>query len=287
MMRSILLLLVALCCPGCAGCTYVPPGYVGIKVNSYGHQRGPEDFPVSTGRVWFNPFTETVYTFPTYMQNRAWTAERTEGSPVDEAITFNSVEGAQISADVGLNYSLDGEQVPSLFVKHRQTIDHITDTYLRNQVRDAFNRVAGNYKAVEIFGSSKQAVLDAVKVELEHRLEGQAFVIDNVSFIGSPRGDNQVMQSINQVIEATQQAVRAEAMVRQKTAEAEQAVAAAKGEAEAILAVAEAQAQANQKIAESVTPSLIHYKLLEKWDGVAPRVMGGDAGQLLFQIDAK
>ena len=31
-----------------------PSGTV-IKVNLYGNQRGVEDFPIRTGRVWFNP----------------------------------------------------------------------------------------------------------------------------------------------------------------------------------------------------------------------------------------
>lgn len=33
------------------GCTRIPPGYVGIKVNMYGSQKGVADFPLQTGRV--------------------------------------------------------------------------------------------------------------------------------------------------------------------------------------------------------------------------------------------
>lgn len=260
------------------GCTFVPPGEVGIKVNSYGQQKGVEDFPLKTGRVWYNPMTEDIYRFPTFMQNRSWSGAN--------SITFNSVEGAQITADIGLNYSLNAEKVPELFIKHRQTIDHITDNYVRNKVRDTFNRVSGSYKAVEIFGSAKQKMLDEVKVQLEKSLEGQAFLIDSISFIGSPRGDSQVMESINQVISATQRAVQAEEMVRQKKAEAEQKIAEAEGQAQSIQKVAEAQAQANKKVMESLTPELLRYKLIEKWDGVAPRVMG-EGGQLLLNVDTK
>src|SRR3989344_2786291 len=60
------------------GCTKVEPGYVGIKVNQYGSQRGVEDFPIVTGRVLYNPFTEDVYKFPTFLQNVVWTQNEAE-----------------------------------------------------------------------------------------------------------------------------------------------------------------------------------------------------------------
>ena len=41
---------------GCFGCTYVPPGFVGVKVNLYGNQRGVSDYPIVTGRVLYNPW---------------------------------------------------------------------------------------------------------------------------------------------------------------------------------------------------------------------------------------
>ena len=62
-------MLAALCViafnmAGCFGCTYIPPGYVGIKVNLYGSQRGVQDIPVLTGRVIYNPWTEKIYGVP-------------------------------------------------------------------------------------------------------------------------------------------------------------------------------------------------------------------------------
>ena len=38
---------------GCA--KTIPPGHVGIVVNQYGSQKGVADFPLKTGRVWYNP----------------------------------------------------------------------------------------------------------------------------------------------------------------------------------------------------------------------------------------
>lgn len=281
MMRKLLLLsLVAIGCQS-TGCTYVEPGYAGIKVNMYGNQKGVEDFPVQTGRVWYNPWTEDIYTYPTFMQNIAWTDDREQNEGMNQAITFNSMEGAQITANIGMSYTMDAAKVPNNFIKFRRPIEEITATYLRTKVRDAFNRTGGGFKAVEIFGERKQELLDGVKKVLDDELADDGFQIDTVSFIGSPVAEARVMESINQVITATQQAIQAENKVRQVEAEAKQKIAEAEGEALSILRVAQSQAEANLKLSESITPALIQYRMLEKWDGVAPRVMGGDSGLLL------
>ena len=63
------------------GCDRVEPGYVGIKVNQWGSQKGVNDFPLVTGGVFYNPITEDIYKFPTFMQNAVWTKASTPGSP--------------------------------------------------------------------------------------------------------------------------------------------------------------------------------------------------------------
>ena len=53
----------------------IQPGYVGIKLNTYGDQKGVSDYPVYTGRVFYNPITTTVYQYPTFTQNSIWQDE--------------------------------------------------------------------------------------------------------------------------------------------------------------------------------------------------------------------
>ena len=52
-------------------------------------------------------------------------------------------------------------------------------------------------------------------------------------------------------------------------------VATAKGEAQSILVVAQGQAQANDALSKSITPILVQYKGIEKWNGILPQVSGG------------
>jgi regulator of protease activity HflC (stomatin/prohibitin superfamily) len=273
------------------GCSKVPPGNVGILVNQYGTQKGVQDFPIKTGRVWYNPWTHDLYIFPTFMQNAAW------GAGKGESITFNSSEGSSITADVGLAYSLKPELVPHLFIEFRQDIDTITHGYLRNKVRDVFNRHAAKYKAVDIMSDKKEELLVEVKKDLDSLLTNKGFIIDSVSFLAAPNPDQRVKDSISLVIEATQKAIQAENKVKQIEAEARQAIALSNGKADAMLAEAEgkaksilveaeAQAKANKVLNESLTPELTRYKAIESWDGRAPMVLGGDASSLLLQLPA-
>jgi hypothetical protein len=106
------------------GCDRVEPGYVGIKVNQWGNQKGVNDFPLVTGGVFYNPLTEDIYKFPTFMQNAVWDRERgSKESPGDDSVNFNSIEGAVVNADIALAYTFVAEKVPQIFVEFRQSPD--------------------------------------------------------------------------------------------------------------------------------------------------------------------
>ena len=46
---------------GTGVCTKVEPGYVGIKVDNWGSQKGVQDYPLKTDMVIYNPLTEDMY----------------------------------------------------------------------------------------------------------------------------------------------------------------------------------------------------------------------------------
>ena len=55
----------------------------------------------------------------------------------------------------------------------------------------------------------------------------------------------------------------------------------ADGEAQATLIRAEAQAEANRQLAVSLTPELIRYQQLQRWDGRLPVFQGSSATPLI------
>jgi regulator of protease activity HflC (stomatin/prohibitin superfamily) len=64
-------------------------------------------------------------------------------------------------------------------------------------------------------------------------------------------------------------------VLAQREIEAQQKVASAKGEAESIQVVAQGQAKANELLSHSISPILVEYKSIEKWNGIMPQVTGG------------
>jgi regulator of protease activity HflC (stomatin/prohibitin superfamily) len=270
MTKLVNILIVVACLGLTTGCTLVEPGKAGIRVNFYGSQRGAEDMPIETGRVWYNPMTEQIYEFPTFMQQAVWGQD----SRKDESVTFNSIEGASLNVDVGIGYSIDATKVPHIFVKFRQDADAITHGYLRTKVRDALNRHASEMKVTSIFGDGKTKLLADTIKDLKDELGPEGFHIDNISFVSKFRVDNKVEDSINATIAATQRAIEAENKIRQSEAEAKQAKAIAEGTSASVLISAKAQAEANEILTKSLTPELIQYQAMKQWDGKLPMVSG-------------
>lgn len=259
---------------GLAACTTVRPGYVGVLVDNYGKNRGVQDYPIVTGRVFYNPVSQDVIEYPTFVQTVKWTKGKTEGSDKDESFTFNSTEGATLNVDIGASVSFDGNKVPALFVKFRKDPETIIDGYIRNQIRKAFSTYASRMKVVDIMGSGKQMLQDSVTSSLNKEFLPDGIIVDNVSIIGTIRADEQVEKSINAVLTATQIAIAAENKVKQAQAEAEQQVATAKGDSAAAVIEAQGKSQANVILARSVTPELVEYQKVQAWDGHLPQVSG-------------
>lgn len=243
------------------GCTRVDPGHVGIKVNMVGGQRGVQDIPIVTGIVLFNPVTESVFTFPTTVQTENWVYSKDEGKPVDESVTFNSVEGAVVNADVALTYSFEPNKVPYLFKRFRKSPEDLSDKFLRSRVRDRLNENAGKMRIVDIFGAGKQDLLIKTRDDLRRELGPQGFVIETVSFVNGLRVSKDVMNSINSVITATQNAISAENRVREIRA----------------IAVQDSIRAAGQARALAINPHALEWRVVEKWNGVLPLSTGGSA----------
>jgi len=266
------------------GFSMIEPGNVGIVVNMYGTNKGVNDIPVKTGAFFYNNFTSNVYKFPTTLQTMTWTKDESEGSPNNDSITFNSIEGAACNVDISIAYSFMSEKIPSIFMEFRKSAKEITDTYIRSQVRDTFSRVSSKMKVTDIFGSGKQKLLEDVKKDLNDRMIPKGITFDMISIVGAIRVDTLVSESINAVITATQKAVEAENKIRESQAQAQQAIATSEGSAQAILTVAKAQAEANRLLAASITQTIVNYEAVKKWDGVSPQVVSGSGSNMIFPL---
>jgi regulator of protease activity HflC (stomatin/prohibitin superfamily) len=275
------------------GCTRVGPGFVGIKVSMAGTNRGVDSYPATTGWVFYNRMTESVFEYPTFVQTAKWTRDPNEGHPVNEEITFTKKDSMLISADISLSYTLRAEKVPAFYVKFRSDdLDKFTHGYLRNVARDMFNETAGKYSIEQIMGDNAP-FLQEVRQKLQAQVDNIGVVIEQFGLIGAPRPPDAVIGSINAKVQAQQIALQKQNEIMQAEAEAKKAVAVAEGEAKAKIALAEGEARANQLLAGSISPVLIEWQKLrvqqqaiDKWNGVRPEVEAGTgATGLLLNVN--
>jgi regulator of protease activity HflC (stomatin/prohibitin superfamily) len=288
---SLLLLAVVMIAlfTGCA--TRIGPGHVGILVDATGSNRGVLDKPVRTGRVWYNPYSQTVIEFPTFVQTAQWTASVNEGKAVDESVTFTNKDSMVINADISLSYSLQDNLVPHFYVKfHTEDLDKFTHGFLRNVARDCLDNHAGKYAIEQIMGDNA-AFLKEARECIQSQVGPFGVNIEQFGLIGAPRPPQPVIAAINAKAQASQLAYQKQNEIVQVQAEAAKQVAEAEGQAKSQITRAKGEAEANRIRTASITEVLLKQKALDnthdaiwKWDGKMPNVMSGGKENFLMQI---
>lgn len=252
----------------------VMPGYVGIVVKQAGSDRGVQDFPVRTGRVWYNPVNEVVLTYPVFVQRAIWSSSTSEGQPVNDEISFQSAEGLRFTADVNASYQLAPADVPQFYVRFRNDdLNLFTHGFFRDAVRNAF-RMSTAYRAEEINGARQTELIDRVADQLRTSLRPYGVDLLQLGFAAPPRPPESVKDAIESKIAATQLAERAENEKRQAIAEAAK-----------VIEIARGQAEANELLTKSLSPQLMQWRQLDildkRWNGQFPQVVGNGATPLL------
>lgn len=231
---------------GATSCTErIDAGYEGILVKLYGSEKGVQDVSLVTGRVWYNPFTESVYEFPTYVQTIDY-----------GTFTVNAKDGSVFTVDPTLSFKVQDGNSPMIFKKYRKDIREITETTLYNYIKDAF-RIEFNKYTTDSIISNREKFENSIQVNMGKLLNTEGFQLEQMtSGISYP---DAITQAINEKNAAVQQAMRVENEL--KIAEAQ---------ARKLIVQAEAEAKANELRKLSLNPLLIQQQFIEKWDGKTP-----------------
>lgn len=271
---------LALGAVGLTGCerATVPAGYVGVKVDLYGDEKGVQNQEVGVGKYWLT-WNEEIYQFPTFNQLNTY----------DQPFSFQTKDSMKITAKVGVEYYVDQSKVTKVFQTYRKGVQEITDVNIRQNIADALIKEAGSMDIGTLAGSGKTTLLDNVTEKLKAKLDPIGIVIVKLSWTDDLVYPPQVTQSINAKIEATQKTLLRENEIAQTKAEAQKAIEQARGEAES--ARLQAQGQADAKVAlakgeaESIqlrgdslrkNPEIMQLEAINKWDGKTPTIMGGN-----------
>lgn len=294
--RIITLVLVALAAVILLGFTFsawrnIRPGYVGIVFDKANHN-------VTTGALdpgwaFINPFTQAIQEYPVTIQTYQMVQKASEGQiRGDDSIKIQSNEGQQINLDVVIQYQVEKPNASQLYVDWGGApIEVVEDGVVRQYSRSQVPVVAAQFGWEEVTSTKRGEVVKQITEILRGEFERRHLSL--VSFgIREVHLPPSLQEALNQKITAQQAAeqqkyqlaqaqVKAQQDVAQATGQANARKAQAEGEAQAILTQARAQAEANQLLAASVTPSLIQYEQLRRWDGKLPMFSGSGATPLI------
>jgi len=169
-----------------------------------------------------------------------------------------------------MNFHIDPSYVNDLYQK-------VGLDFANKVIDPAFNdfvkEVVPIYQITEIL-PKREEIRKRAMIKLGDNLSRYHIIVDDIYF-ANIRFSPEYEKAVEAKQVAQQQVETQRQVLAQREIEAHQKVATAKGEAESILVVAQGQAKANEVLSRSISPILVEYKGIEKWNGILPQVSGG------------
>lgn len=233
-----------------AGCGVVDPGERAVFAR-FGEVT-PKCY--EEGLYFYNPFTTDMYEIDAKVQALP--------VPKLEAVSQNLQE---IHSDVVVNFSIDGTNCHELL---RAVGKDFKERLLVPSVSEVLKASTAHFpveKLIQERAKLKEEILAGLRAKLgPYHIRVQDVNLTNFRF----------SDSFSKAVEAKQveeQNVQREEYVRQQAVKkAEQQVAKAEGEA-----------KANALVRQSLSPELLHFEALRKWNGVLPQVTGAGGVPLI------
>jgi regulator of protease activity HflC (stomatin/prohibitin superfamily) len=185
-------------------------------------------------------------------------------------IDASSKEYQMVKMTGMMNFHIDPAYVNDLYQKvGLDFADKVIDPAFNDFVKE----VVPTYPIGEIL-PKREEIRKKAMTKLGENLSRYHIIVDDIYF-ANIRFSPGYEAAIEAKQIAQQQVETQKQVLAQREIEARQKVATAKGEAESILVVAQGQAKANDALSRSISPILVQYKSIEKWNGILPQVSGG------------
>lgn len=211
------------------------------------------EYPISTETVWLSK----------------------TGGKSDESYNTSTMEGKPVNVDAYYTYHIAVEKLPQVFNKFKGAdVSTIESGYLRQQVKSASQAVTSSYSVLDLYGNKRDEIQRKIQDELTKELTPFGIDIETFSF-GEIRPDADTMKAIQAKVDAQQKLQQMQIELEQAKVTADKARTDAQGIADAKVIDATGTAQANAKLQASLTPELVQYQAVQKWDGKLPTVSGG------------
>jgi regulator of protease activity HflC (stomatin/prohibitin superfamily) len=239
-----------------ASCTRIDAGYEGILIKQFGSDKGVQDVSLVTGRVWYNPWTEDVEQYATFVQTIDY-----------EAFGVNAKDGSSFLVDPTLSFNIVSGNSPRIFTKYRKNLEEVSKTTILNYVKDAFRLQMNKYSTDEIV-SNREKFENDVQKTLAEVLDKEGFKLEQLT--SGLQYPQTIVDAVNSKNKAVQEAMKVENELRLVEAQAKK-----------LIVQAEAEKKANELKQVSLTPLLIQQEFINKWDGRTP--LYGDIIPTLFK----
>jgi regulator of protease activity HflC (stomatin/prohibitin superfamily) len=207
-------LLVCFAC----GCAVIRPGEAGVKqrLGKFGNEI------VTSGSLVYNPFTSKVVKASIQTEN------------LELFLSLPTKEGLSVESEISILYRLETEKVASVL----QNIGPNYPTIITSVFRSASADVCSQFFAKDMHSGRRAAIEEAIKEKMGETLIHQGISIEAVLMksIQLPRG---LSTSIEQKLQAEQDAMRMEFILQQATLEAERKIIESEGERDAQIILAE------------------------------------------------
>lgn len=242
MKKTMLVLMAAVIA---TSCTRIDAGHEGILIKQYGSDKGVQDVSLVTGRVWYNPWTEDVEQYATFIQTVDY-----------EAFNVNAKDGSEFIVDPTLSFNIVAGNSPEIFRKYRKDLDEVSATTILNYVKDAFRLQMNKYTTDEIVSNREKFETDVQKT-LAQVLADEGFKLEQLT--SGLKYPQTIVDAVNNKNKAVQEAMMVENQLR-----------VAEAQAKKLIVQAEAEKRANDLKQTSLTPMLIQQMFIEKWNGSTP-----------------
>ena len=246
----------------------VPQGNVGAVYNRLGG--GIEDRVLEEGFNFKKPW-EKINFFPVSVETVYMSKDSREGSEDDESITLSCQDGS-LNADLTYSYRFDKSKVPDIQRKYRgKSGDEIMNQVLRGQLRSWVSEVTKNYTTMEVHLTDKDTVNNKLTEHLNKRAEKYGITFENVS-LAETRASKEVQQAIEKRQQISQELEQQKLSLKKAEVEKERA----QIEADKKVIEAEGDKKANEIKAKGLDDKILKEKMIDKWDGSYPKVVGSD-----------
>jgi prohibitin 1 len=207
-MKKYHILLLVLLSVALASCAVIRPGEVGVK-----QKLGKLSEKSQTqGAVWFNPFITRVI------------KTNVQINDIELSLSLPSKEGLSVVAQISILYRIDQNSVPKVIRSIGLGYENIVSNVFRSAAAD----VCSKYFAKDMHSGMRAEIENAIKSKMRETLSEQGILVEAVLMksIQLPAG---LASSIEQKLQAEQDAMRMVFILQQEKLEAERKIIEATG----------------------------------------------------------